>query len=76
MGKKEFILISRIIMDDRECDLAKAAAMSKDIAKNGMEFPITLTFNGTNYCVKDGYYRLVAIKALGQTHVSAKIEDY
>jgi hypothetical protein len=75
VGKREFILVSRILIDNRECSHAKVDTMSKSIAKTRMETPITVTFDGKNYRLKDGYYRLAAVKVLGQTHIYAKVED-
>ena len=50
-------------------DPAKVAALAEDILENGQTTPISVRSNGTGYVLIEGYHRLEALRALGETQV-------
>lgn len=52
-------------------DAAKVEALANDILDNGQTTPIRVRADGERFVLIEGFHRLEALRALGETHVSA-----
>ena len=49
----------------------KVQALAEDILENGQKVPISVRPDGENYVLVEGFHRLEALQALGETEVTA-----
>lgn len=55
----------------RTLEPAKVEALANDILENGQTTPIRVRADGERYVLIEGFHRLEALRALGESHVFA-----
>ncbi len=74
MLEKQSVPIAEIYVPAKRAktlDAGKVTDLAEDILENGQTVPIRLRQGNGRFVLIEGYHRLKALRALGETHVDA-----
>lgn len=74
MLEKQSVPIAEIYVPAKRAktlDAGKVTALAEDMLENGQKVPIRLRQGNGRFVLIEGYHRLEALRALGETHADA-----